>query len=200
MLQLLDELLAPVTDRRREQRCQSTFGTVCYLDRTPSEHTTGLVWDISTGGLGLLLPFAPTTGMTFPLLLTTEDGREALSVAVRVSHVRQLSTGDFFVGGRFARTLSAAEIEPFVTSDAGRPQPPLGSVPLRAVRRAAPTVNSTWVNRSRRRLHPTRPRSGCSVAEDDLPGRQSLMLWTICRNTAAALGRSAGRVFRMRGD
>ena len=148
MLQLLDELLAPATDLRSERRYQSTFGTVCYLDRTPSEQNGGLVWDISTGGVGLLLPFAPAKGKVFPLLLTTEDGRAGLSVSIKVAHIRQLSTGDFFVGGRFDRTLSATEIEPFITADAGQP-PPVEAVPFRAVRKAAQSANSAWVNRSR---------------------------------------------------
>jgi len=149
MLQLLDELFAPATDSRGERRYQSTFGTVCYLDRTPSKHDGGLVWDISTSGVGLLLPFAPAKGQVFSLLLTTEDGRAAVSVSIRVAHVRQLSTGDFFVGGRFDRTLSANEIGPFVMPDAGQPQPGVEAPPFRAVRKAVPSANGTWVKRGR---------------------------------------------------
>ena len=46
--------------------------------------------------------------------LETEDGESSLRVSVRVVHVRQMGTGDYILGARFGRPLTADEMKPFV--------------------------------------------------------------------------------------
>ena len=118
MLQTLDE---PRTDveRRAGRRLRPTFGTTC---RIASSH--GLVWDMSSVGVGLLLPFAPTPGETLPVELLADAAPRPLAIQVRVAHVRALSTGDHFVGARFVRPLAEAEVAPFLATGVD-PQNPL---------------------------------------------------------------------------
>ena len=118
MTELIETLDSSAADRRISRRYQPTFGTTCRLTES-RQH--GLVWDISTEGLGLLLGFSPAEGEAIPIELGTDVARERLLVQVRVAHVRKLSTGDFFIGAKFDRPLTPTEIEPFTTPVLGRP-------------------------------------------------------------------------------
>lgn len=115
MLRLIDAIPQD-TDRRIKNRFQPAFGATCQY-----KNSTGLIWDISPEGLGLLLPFAPPLGETTSITLETETNPEVLSVRIEVAHVRSLSSGDYFVGARFERMLTGAEIEPFISPILGRP-------------------------------------------------------------------------------
>lgn len=141
---LIDALVNPTTDRRGERRFQTAFGTVCHLQRGAREHGSGLVWDISATGVGMLVPCAPKTGSSFHVTLATEDGGASLTLAVRVAHVRQLSTGDYFVGGEFARTLTEYEIEPFVTPESNEPARPARATSTQVTLRTRPQTPSSW--------------------------------------------------------
>jgi hypothetical protein len=149
MHELLDALFSPTTDRRRERRFQTTFGTVCHLHRGGREYGSGLVWDISATGVGLLVPFAPKKGSAFNVTLATEDGGASLTLPIRVAHVRQLSTGDYFVGGEFARTLTPDEIEAFITPESSEPTPPTQVSSTHLTRTIRPRGTSSWFNRVR---------------------------------------------------
>lgn len=123
-------LLAPTqtplstTDRRTVRRARATYATVFRFRTDRGRSVNGLVWDISAGGLGLLLPFAPAVGIEFGGELRTEDGRACLPTSFAVAHVRRLSTGDYFVGGKFVRPLAESDIELFALSaSAEQPRP-----------------------------------------------------------------------------
>jgi hypothetical protein len=47
--------------------------------------------------------------------LTTESGGLALSISVRVVHVRSLTTGDYLLGAQFSRPLEPEEMKLFLT-------------------------------------------------------------------------------------
>lgn len=103
-----------VVDRRVGRRARPTYNTVFRLQSPSGRMTDGLVWDLSTGGVGLLLPFAPAVGTAFEGELRSEDGRTAAVPATfRVAHVRRLYTGDYFVGGKFLAELSDAALDRF---------------------------------------------------------------------------------------
>jgi len=118
MNQLIDAINETSTNRRISLRFQPTFGTTCRIANMPQQ---GLVWDISMNGLGLLLPYAPVKGEIISVELETEAEPELLKIDIKVAHVRMMSTGDYFVGAQFTRTLTATEIEPYISPIMGKP-------------------------------------------------------------------------------
>ena len=48
--------------------------------------------------------------------MITTDAGAALRVRFRIAHVRQLRTGDYFLGAQFDRPLSPDEMRPFVAN------------------------------------------------------------------------------------
>ena len=119
MQKLVDALSAPAADRRAKPRFQPTFGTTCRLLQASPQR--GLVWDISIYGVGLLLPVEPAPGEVIPIELLTESGAAPISVPIQVVYRRKLSTGDYFVGARFERTLTEAEVEPLIAPVLAKP-------------------------------------------------------------------------------
>jgi PilZ domain len=98
-----------VVERRLAPRRQPAMGTVFRRGGS----TPGLVWNISTGGLSLLVADPPERGATVQGTLATADGKTQ-PVAFVVTHVSQLRTGDYVIGGPFDRALEPDEIRPFV--------------------------------------------------------------------------------------
>ena len=96
-------------ERRMAARRQPALGTVFRHDGS----APGLVWNISTGGLSLLVSDPPERGTTVRGALATADG-QTQAVAFVVTHVSQLRTGDYVIGGPFDRALSPDEMRPFV--------------------------------------------------------------------------------------
>ncbi|AWM36328.1 hypothetical protein GobsT_58810 [Gemmata obscuriglobus] len=123
MNQLLDAVPTRAHERRRSARFQPAFGTVCRVGPANARRTSGLVWDLSATGVSMLMADPPAEGELVPAELVMEVGTERLTVELIVVHVRPVSTGDYFVGARFERSLSADEMAPFVTPDASRPLP-----------------------------------------------------------------------------
>lgn len=105
---------APPTDRRIAPRRQPAMGTVCRLDEGAATPALGLVWNISTTGLSLLLPDPRDSGTTIAGRLEAEVGGHVLPVRFRVIHVKKLGTGDYFIGAQFDRPLTDDEMRPFV--------------------------------------------------------------------------------------
>lgn len=99
-------------ERRQAVRFRPAFSTVCHF----RAGGMGLVWDLSASGLGLLTAAPPAPGALVPVEL--ENDATSLLISVRVVHVRQLGGGDYFVGARFVRPLTTAEVSPFVTPPA----------------------------------------------------------------------------------
>lgn len=98
-----------VVERRLAPRRQPAMGTVFRLDGS----TPGLVWNISTGGLSLLVANPPERGTTVRGTLATAEGRTQ-PVAFVVTHVSPLRTGDYVIGGPFDQALEPDELRPFV--------------------------------------------------------------------------------------
>src|SRR5579872_5046367 len=97
-------------DRRIAPRFQPAFGTIYRFRQPENDHFgMGLVWNISQTGVSMLLAEPPTRGGIVPGELTTESGGPALTIAVKVVHVRPLSTGDFLLGAQFSRPLEPDE-------------------------------------------------------------------------------------------
>jgi hypothetical protein len=105
------------TDRRTAPRFRPAHGTVCRINREP-EPGVGLVWDISTSGVSMLVADPPAPGAILAGELTGEDVAIGLPVLLQAVHARPTSTGDYILGARFLRPLSEHELTPFLT-----PQP-----------------------------------------------------------------------------
>lgn len=107
--------LAPPAERRITPRRRPTLGTVCYIDvGHKHEPELGLVWNISSTGISMLVSESPRVGHALTGTLLTMDGETARAISVRVAHVKKLDTGDYLVGGPFSAPLSADELQPFV--------------------------------------------------------------------------------------
>ena len=61
----------------------------------------------------MLVSDPPERGTTIRGELATADGRK-LPAAFMVTHVSQLKTGDYVIGGPFDRALTPDELQPFV--------------------------------------------------------------------------------------
>jgi len=105
---------APPAERRIAPRRQPAMGTVCDLDPSGESGATGLVWNISASGVSMLVTEPREAGAVIRGELKTLRGRLPLAVEMQVVHVKQLETGDYFLGAHFARPLTAAELRPFV--------------------------------------------------------------------------------------
>ena len=99
------------TERRAAARRQPALGTVCRLDPGPG---LGLVWNISSSGVSLLVHEAPNRGASVRGVLATADEGFALPVILRVAHVARLRTGDYVVGGQFDHPLAPEQMRPFL--------------------------------------------------------------------------------------
>jgi hypothetical protein len=109
-------------NRRRAERLKPAYGTVCALHRRPQLRGVGLVWDLSRTGVSMFVAHPPAVGDRVRAELSTEDGgQEPLAVTLRVVWVRPAPTGDYALGAEFARPLTDAELEPFVTPRAVAP-------------------------------------------------------------------------------
>jgi hypothetical protein len=102
------------TGTTREQRAwprrQPALGTICRL----GSGNLGLVWNISAGGVSMLVHERLEPGVTVQGELASSDEAFALPVRLRVAHVARLRTGDYVVGGQFDRLLAPEEMRPFV--------------------------------------------------------------------------------------
>ncbi len=113
MQTLIDAIGSAPSDRRTKPRFQPAYGTTCRLISDAVQ--TALVWDVSAYGVGLLLASLPEAGAEIPVELHIEGGGSPIATAIRVTHIRPLSTGDYFAGARFARTLTEAELDALST-------------------------------------------------------------------------------------
>jgi hypothetical protein len=102
-------------DRRGAARRQPAVGTVYRVEKTKvNDAAVGLVWNISASGLSMLLPESRDAGDVLRGRLATFNNRNELAIELQVSHVRQIETGDYFVGGQFDHRLSDEELRPFL--------------------------------------------------------------------------------------
>jgi hypothetical protein len=106
---------APAASERRVAHRHPAVGTVCRLDSEPdSASTRALVWNISASGVSMLVPKPLEMGSGVRGVLETIRGRHPLPVDMHVVHVKQLETGDYWMGAHFDRPLTATEMKPFI--------------------------------------------------------------------------------------
>ena len=108
------------SDRRRATRRQPTQGTTCRLATAAGEKIgLGLVWNISTSGVSMLIAAPLQPGILVQGELTAGDGRTMLGLSLKVAHLYALRTGDYFVGGQFERPLTPQDLRPFLGDSRG---------------------------------------------------------------------------------
>ena len=102
-------------DRRKAARRRPAQDTVGRLSgiADDQELARGLVWDISTTGVSLLLSERVEPGTLTRTELTSAGGATVCRVA-RVVRVSQLETGEYALGAQFVRALGEDELRPFV--------------------------------------------------------------------------------------
>ena len=105
---------APPSERRVAPRRQPAMGTVCRLTNGHDTDDIGLVWNISTTGISMLLHDPRETGNHLEGTLETMDDGPSLPIAMRVVHVKRLETGDYFLGAHFDRPITEDQMQPFV--------------------------------------------------------------------------------------
>ena len=104
------------SDRRIATRRQPTFGTVCRVTLPGGDKPIlGLVWNLSTSGVSMLLTDPPPAGTVLSGNLETITREAVLPVAMKVVHVKKIETGDYLMGAAFQRPLVAGDMTPFVT-------------------------------------------------------------------------------------
>lgn len=102
-------------ERRRAPRRMPTQGTTCQLEMdSGAKLAWGLVWNISATGISILVGTELKPGAEVRGALLAADGETSLDLALRIAHVRRLHTGDYFLGGHFARPLTAEQMQPFL--------------------------------------------------------------------------------------
>jgi hypothetical protein len=103
-----------LADRRRAARRRPARDTVCRLSGIADEELgRGLVWDLSTTGLSMLLTTVLEPG-TLARAELTRAGGATLCRVLRVVHLTPVETGECVLGGVFSRPLDAAELRPFL--------------------------------------------------------------------------------------
>lgn len=110
-------------ERRIAPRFQPAFGTVCRFrlaeDAPPR---VGLVWNISSTGVSMLLAEPPERGTELKAELTNDAGTARLGIGIKVVHIRSMPQGDYFLGGQFEHALTDAELEQFLLPPAPEPK------------------------------------------------------------------------------
>jgi hypothetical protein len=102
-------------NRRTAPRRQATQGTVCHFTgESVTASRLGLVWNISSSGISMLLHEPPERGAVLSAVLATVDEQRTLPVILRIVHVRPIRTGDYFLGAQFQKPLDADEMLPFL--------------------------------------------------------------------------------------
>jgi hypothetical protein len=105
-------------------RFQPAFGTVCRF-RVGEENgplRVGLVWNISSTGISMLLADPPERGSDLEAELTNDAGSARLSIRIKVVHIRSMPHGDYFLGAQFEHALTDDELEQFLLPPAPEPR------------------------------------------------------------------------------
>jgi hypothetical protein len=113
-VQSLESMAVTFAERRRAARRLAAHSTVCRLiDADGDEVGCGLVWNLSTSGVSMLLHLRVEPGTQLAAELSNAAG-DTVRVGLGVIHLSRLRTGDFVLGGQFSRTLDESELRPFV--------------------------------------------------------------------------------------
>jgi hypothetical protein len=113
-VQSLETMPVTFAERRRATRRRPAHGTVCRLtDDDGDDLGCGLVWNLSTTGVSMLLNLRVEPGTQLFAELANAAG-DVVRVGLSVIHLSRLRTGDFALGGQFSRPLDESELWPFV--------------------------------------------------------------------------------------
>ncbi len=101
-------------DRRRAARrpARNTVGRLSGI-ADDEELARGLVWDVSSTGVSLLLTDRVEPG-TLARAELTRAGGVAVCRLLRVVRLSRLGTGEYALGAQFVRPLDEAELRPLV--------------------------------------------------------------------------------------
>jgi hypothetical protein len=102
------------SERRIATRRQPAVGTICRMDMGHDKKMMGLVWNLSTTGVSMLLHDPIQPGTMIPCELTVGQDRPSLRVNIRAIHLNKIRTGDYFLGAHFERPLAVEEMRPFL--------------------------------------------------------------------------------------
>src|SRR5262245_9509717 len=102
-------------DRRRAARRRPARNTIGRLSGIADgrELARGLVWDVSTTGVCLLLTDRVEPG-TLARAELTNGGGAAVCRVLRVVRLSRLGTGEYALGAQFVRPLGEEELGAFV--------------------------------------------------------------------------------------
>src|SRR5437588_8935852 len=78
------DIPAPHVNRRTALRRQPALGTVCKLAFPGGRSHLGLVWNMSSSGISMLLDERPAVGTVMSAELSTVDEQSALPVMLKV--------------------------------------------------------------------------------------------------------------------
>jgi hypothetical protein len=101
-------------ERREVKRLAPGQVTPCTLTPPAGQSTPAWVHNLSIKGIGILAEQEHRPGAVLRVLLVNAAHVFALSVEVEVVRCFRLVTGEYFVGGKFRRTLSPDELRPFM--------------------------------------------------------------------------------------
>lgn len=105
-------------ERRIAPRRQPALGTVFRLDSPDGGPSVlALVWNISNTGISMLLHTPRAAGSELAGYLETLVGPAMLRIVMKVVHVKQLDTGDYFIGAHFDHPVTADDLQPFVDKE-----------------------------------------------------------------------------------
>jgi c-di-GMP-binding flagellar brake protein YcgR len=102
---------APPRERRAAVRLSCALDTAYHPVPEGERLCTGLVRDISTTGLGLLVDRYVEPETVLDVAVESEDGDLAYTLLVQVRHARDQGNGRWLLGCAFARSLSRYELE-----------------------------------------------------------------------------------------
>jgi hypothetical protein len=107
----------PGQDRRVAPRRRPAMGTICRLDAPDGGPVLALVWNISRSGVSMLLSSPIPAGTRLSGILELMAGDTMQRVAMTVVHLKQLDTGDYYIGAHFDEPLTDELMKPFVAAE-----------------------------------------------------------------------------------
>ncbi len=110
-------------DRRSSRRHAASLRVQCRLLAVGGETWAGQVRNLSTYGIGLVLPKPPGLGQLLAIELARKDGTVMRGIMARVVHETRESSRAFVAGGAFVRELEPEHLQ-FFHADAVHPSGP----------------------------------------------------------------------------
>src|ERR1700682_2143932 len=115
-MQHVQMLTSKGRERRNARRCAPSRVTTCSLSTLDGQDLgTAQVYNLSAGGMGLLVPESIKPGTTVRVTVTNAMCTFFLSLDLFVVRCMRVPAGkDHFLGGQFERRLTCEELQPFI--------------------------------------------------------------------------------------